>query len=239
MAECMLGETSDVSRVFFPADYNTSAILIREVYQTQGQIWTIVASKRKIPDLFTKEEAEKLYAEGGIALDWAGHNQGEAKVALVAIGAYQLVEILRASARLQEKNIAHTVSYIQEPGRFRAPRNVGEAQMSAPPEVRERVLPPATEHVVAAVHTRPELLVGMLQPFIGKRNFAAMGFINQGGTLDMNGLLFINKSSWAHILAQTAEFLQIDPAMLLSSEERDALAGKRTPDGVIREIVEI
>ncbi|MFW6126013.1 MAG: xylulose 5-phosphate 3-epimerase, partial [Chloroflexota bacterium] len=45
MAEAMLGEVSQVSRVIFVADYNTAAVVMRELYQTHGQIWTLVVSK--------------------------------------------------------------------------------------------------------------------------------------------------------------------------------------------------
>ena len=38
MAEAMLGEPSDVSRVLFPPDRNTAAVLIQAVYRTRGQI---------------------------------------------------------------------------------------------------------------------------------------------------------------------------------------------------------
>src|SRR5439155_893848 len=45
MAEAMLGEPSDVSRVLFPPDRNTAAVLLQAVYQTRGQIWTLVVPK--------------------------------------------------------------------------------------------------------------------------------------------------------------------------------------------------
>ena len=47
MAEAMLNEASDISRVLFAADYNTAGILTQNVYQTHGQFWTMVVPKRK------------------------------------------------------------------------------------------------------------------------------------------------------------------------------------------------
>ncbi len=45
MAEAMLGEPSHVSRVVFPPDHNTAAAVLEAVYQTRGQIWTLVVPK--------------------------------------------------------------------------------------------------------------------------------------------------------------------------------------------------
>ena len=71
LAEVLLGEPADVSRVLFPADHNTAAAVMRAVYQTRGQIWTLVIPKAgSIPDLFTKEEAARLLADGRSA--WTG-----------------------------------------------------------------------------------------------------------------------------------------------------------------------
>lgn len=41
MAELMLGEPSDVSRLLFVPDYNAAAVVMQGVYQVQGQIWTL------------------------------------------------------------------------------------------------------------------------------------------------------------------------------------------------------
>jgi phosphoketolase len=66
MAESMLGEPSDVSRVLFVADYNTAAAVVRGVYQTRAQIWTLVVPKvGGVADLFTPEEAGQLRADSG------------------------------------------------------------------------------------------------------------------------------------------------------------------------------
>ena len=127
MAEAMLGETSQVSRVLFPADYNTAAVVLQGVYQTQGQLWTLVVPKADaIPDLFTPEEAERLLADGAFLLEWAGHKHEQARVVLTAVGAYQLEGVLKASSRLRVRDMPHAVIYMLEPGRFRAPRNAGE-----------------------------------------------------------------------------------------------------------------
>ena len=88
MAEALLGEPADVSRVLFPADYNSAALVMREVYQTRGEIWTLVAPKAEsIPDLFTPEEAAQLFHDGALGLDWAGHQADQPRVILAAVGA--------------------------------------------------------------------------------------------------------------------------------------------------------
>jgi len=132
MAEAMLGEPSDVSRAMFVPDYNTAAVVISRIYQTHGQIWTLVVPKIDAsPDLFTVDEATRLFEMGAHRLDWAGHQAARQRVILTAVGAYQLQEVLKASARLVERDIPHSTVYMLEPGRFRFPRN--ELNTHCPP----------------------------------------------------------------------------------------------------------
>src|SRR4030042_1649254 len=97
MAEARLSEPSDVSRVLFVPDYNTAAAVMHSLYQTHGQIWTLVVPKIDvIPDLFTLDEATRLLEQGALRMDWACHELVRQRVVVTAIGAYQL-EIGRAS----------------------------------------------------------------------------------------------------------------------------------------------
>ena len=233
LAESMLSETSDISRVLFPADYNSAAETLARLYQTQGQIWTLVIPKRTMPVLFSEEESQKLLNDGGIQISWAGHEADKAEIGLVAIGAYQLVEVLKASACLKENGIAHSVSYLIEPGRFRTPRNDGEAEHIVSEAWRDAIVPPANRHLLMVSHTRPEVMLGTLQPLWSRKSVKALGFINQGGTLDVEGMHFVYGCSWAHILRETATLLGINEENILSDEECQALNGTRSPDGVI------
>jgi len=234
MAEAMFGEMADISRVMFPPDYNTSAVVINELYQTQGQIWTIVASKRNNHDIFTEEEARKLYRDGGIRLPWFEHKADEAKLSLIAIGAYQLIDVVKAAKRLKEADIPVSVACLLEPGKFRRARSAMERDHMASKEVQAAILPSSVEHVGFVVHTRPEILVGALHHWFGKRSVTQFGFLNHGGTLDADGLMYVNHSSWAHILRDAATSLGFDEGRVLHEDERAALDGKRSPDGVIR-----
>src|SRR3990172_6941081 len=127
MAEAMLGEPSDVSRVLFIPDYNTASVIIHRLYQTHGQIWTLIVPKIDvIADMFTLDEASLLLDNGAIRLDWACYELAKQQVVLTAIGAYQLEEVLKASAWLRERKVPHSVVYMMEPGRFRFPRSERE-----------------------------------------------------------------------------------------------------------------
>ncbi len=234
MAEALLGEPADVSRVLFPADYNTAALLMREVYRTRGQIWTLVVPKANvIPDLFTRQEAEQLLQDGGLALEWAGHQADRARVILVAVGAYQLEQVLRASARLAARTVPHSVVYLLEPGRFRTPRNAREAAHMVPAEVRRRLFPDGVAARLFLTHTRPETLLGLLQPLHTGPRTAALGYINQGGTLNTDGLLFVNRSTWAHCVEQVAQLLGRPRESLLERDELAALDCQASPEGKI------
>jgi len=234
LAEALLGEPSDVSRVLFPADFNTAAVVMQAVYQTRGQIWTLVVPKTAvIPDLFTVDEAKALLRDGALRLDWASHSPNEARVILTAVGAYQLGEILKASERLTARGLPHTVVCMLEPGRFRVPRSEGEKRHLVSPDVLARLYPDSVTARVFITHTRPEPLLGTLGPLHTGPGTIALGFSNQGGTLSVEGLLFVNGSTWAHCLDAVARLVGLDRGDLLTAEEIAALDHRRSPHGVI------
>jgi phosphoketolase len=232
MAEAMLGEPSHVSRVLFVPDHNSGALVIREVYRTHGQLWTLVVPKGPVPDLLGNDEARALLRDGALRLDWAGHRPDRARLVLTAIGAYQLTQALRASARLAAREIEHSVVVMLEPGRFRTPRDARERAHAAPPAVVDRLYPSQVAARVFLVHTRPEPLLGALAPLTTSAT-AGLGFVNQGGTLSIEGLLFVNRASWAHCVEQAARLLDLPRSAVLDEAEEAALDGHRTPEGVI------
>lgn len=233
MAESMFAETSDISRVFFPPDYNVSVAVMEKIFKTHGQIWTIVVSKRITPYWFTKDESKTLVENGGMVIPWLGHKQSESTLCFIAIGTYQLMEIIKASARLTEKDIPHRVAYILEPGRFRMPRNEGEMQHQAPQETQRAIFPPETQAYILVSHTRPELFIGAFFHHLNGKSVHGAGFINQGGTLAADGMLYVNKTSWAHLLQYAAQALHKPEQDVLTEDELAALTGKRSPDGII------
>lgn len=235
MAEAMLGEPSDVSRVLFIPDFNTASLVIHQLYQTHGQIWTLVVPKAEnIPELFTLEEGSTLLQQGALRLGWAGYEADRPRVILTAIGAYQLEEVLKASARLKEKEISHSVIYMIEPGRFRSPRTDREKAHLAPSELQTQLYPKEGPARLFVTHTRPEILLGVLHPLnTGSHQTVGLGFINQGGTLNVPGMLFVNRCTWAHILQEVTRILSLSGENLLSSEERAALSGKISPEGIL------
>jgi phosphoketolase len=239
LCEALLAENAPASRVLFPPDANATTACLRGVYRTRGQVWTLVAAKGAVPDLLTGAEAERLLHEGGLALDWLGHETASARLLLCAVGAYQLAEVARASLRLAERGVPHAVHVLLEPGRFRTPRDAGERAHAVPDAVRERILPARLDRRVLAFHGHPEALLGTLGPLRplrigpGDTRTLCLGFTNHGGTLDVGGMLFVNESTWAHVVLASARVLELAPERVLDEDERAALAGKRSPQGVI------
>jgi phosphoketolase len=220
--------------VLFPPDFNSAAVVMERLYQTHGQIWTLVVPKADvIPDLLTPEESRTLVKEGGLRLEWAGYQRERARLIVVAVGAYQLMEVLAASRRLTEQEISHIVVCLLEPGRFRAPRSISEAGHQASPEVIARLFPAKVVPRLFMTHTRPETILGLLGPLHTGAQTAGLGYINQGGTLSTPGMHFVNRCSWAHCLREAARLLQLAESEVLSQEERHALDGQRSPHGVI------
>lgn len=234
LAETLLGEPSHVSRVLFPADFNTAAAVMEQVYQTHGQIWTVVVPKADtLPDLFTANEARQLMQNGGLRLDWASHEPERARIVLTAIGAYQLGEVLRASCRLAERGIPHQVNYLLEPGRFRRARSHEEELHLAPAAVLQQMFPAEVSARLFITHTRPEPILGLLGMLHTGAQTCGLGYINQGGTLDTPGMHFVNRCSWAHVVTEAARLLNVPRAEWLSQNEMQALDGLASPHGVI------
>jgi phosphoketolase len=220
LCEALLGEMSDVARVMFPPDANAAAAALRACFRSRGEIWALVTPKRTGRAVFSAEAAEALVADGAARL----RGDGRAQVLLAAVGAYQLEHALRASDRLAARGVSHAVVCVLEPGRFRAPRDAREEAALAPPSAKA-LFPPETSVRVFLGHTRPETLAGVLSPLSpGPDTTRFLGYINRGGTLDVRGMLFANRCTWAHAVAAVEDMFGREE--LLDRRERDAVEGR-------------
>lgn len=231
LCEALLNEPADISRVLFPADFNSAAASLDACYRTHGKIFTLVIPKSDtIPDIFSKTTAVSLLEKGGITFDQDKLNSAE--VILTAIGAYQMIETLKAAERLTQRGVKVAVNYLIEPGKFRQPRGRRELQHCAPNELRHALYPEHISTRVFVCHTHPEIMSGVLRPLDTGKNTVFLGYTNHGGTLDTDGMLFVNRLSWAHIVRVAAHSLYINPAEVLEPEEIDALEGRVNPQSV-------
>ena len=226
--EALLAEMQDGMRVIFPADYNSTLAVLPSVYQERGQISCMVIAKRDRPTLFDQREAELLARQGAVVVE-EDDSQGE-PVMLIANGAYQLSEMIRAASRLREHDVPFRLVYVQEPGRFRHPRDPREAGACASDFERERLFPSRMKHRVIMTHMRPEAFRGYVWPLCPDATRSrVLGYINRGGTLDEPGMLFINQCTWAHALKACAEVLGKPIQSWLSAEELAAVQGQGLP----------
>jgi phosphoketolase len=233
ITEAMLGEAAQVSRVIFPADYNTAAASLEKCYGTHGQIWTIVVPKGKLPQSFTHDEARNLIENAAARVEWLGHKPGSARLILAAVGGYQFVEIAKASARLRERDVPHQVVYIVEPARFRVPRSRLETAHVLSDEKLAELFPATAQYRVFLTHTRPEPVLGIFSRIHTGLHTAGLGFRNDGGTLDVGGMLWVNGCTWAHCLRAAARAMEEGEAAILDPKERRALDGLAEPAAVI------
>ena len=171
-----------------------------------------------------------MLEKGGITFDQDKLNSAE--VILTAIGAYQMIETLKAAERLTQRGVKVAVNYLIEPGKFRQPRGRRELQHCAPNELRHALYPEHISTRVFVCHTHPEIMSGVLRPLDTGKNTVFLGYTNHGGTLDTDGMLFVNRLSWAHIVRVAAHSLYINPAEVLEPEEIDALEGRVNPQSV-------
>jgi len=231
LCEALLNEPADVSRVIFPADFNSAVASLEACYRTHGKIFSYVIPKSdSIPDLLSKIAAEELVENGGITFNPS--KIASAEIVLTAIGAFQMIETLKAAERLEHRGINVAVNYLLEPGRFRQPRGSRELLHCAPIKLRSALYP---EHITTRVficHTHPEVMSGVLRPLDTGVNTVFMGYTNHGGTLDTAGMLFVNRLSWAHIVRVAAHSLHINPEDVLEDDEIDALEGRVNPQSV-------
>ncbi|ODT95067.1 MAG: xylulose 5-phosphate 3-epimerase [Rhodanobacter sp. SCN 67-45] len=231
MAEALLGEMADISRVVFPPDANGAAAALAHAYAQRGTVTTLVVPKRAVPHELTPDQAQALAAAGALRL--AG-DPASAAILLVATGAYQLQEVRRAQTHLVERGVSAAILYLGEPGRFRRPRDPEEARyVHSDREVH--ALFPVKRPRVFVTHTRPEPFLGALRRLdTGPATTAALGFVNRGGTLDVPGLLFANRSTWAHVVDVAASVLATAREDFLSTAELAAIDGNGDPATLLR-----
>lgn len=225
LTEALLGEMQDVVRVIFPPDANAAQAALRTVYSEQGRIAALVVPKRELPVLLDGGRAEILLREGALHLE----HSPDAQVDLVATGAYQLAAVRRAWERLREHGVMANLIYLGEPGRFRTPRDEEEAENIHDDGALRRWFIPAQPRVFLT-HMRPEPFLGALRRLDdGPGLTQALGYRNRGGTLDVDGLMFANRCTWAHAVAAAADLLGQSPSAWLSPAEYEAVMGRGPP----------
>lgn len=232
LPEALLGEMSDTARVMFPVDANSAAEALRTIYRGYGEIACLVTPKQDVPDLMSEPEAAEALRSGAAHI--AGNVNG-AKVQFVAIGAYQLQQAIAAHKRFGEHGISSCVTVILEPGRFRTGRDRLETEFTASEAVLQALFPTGMPRVLLS-HTRPEPMLGLLRRIDGGPDqFKALGYVSRGGTLDVFGMLFANRCTWAHAVSAASDLLQASPNDLLSQSERKAISGTGDP-AVLRQM---
>lgn len=226
-AEALLGEMSDVSRVIFPADYNSFMAVLPSIYASRGQIACVVAPKRERVAYLTPEQARLLARDGAVVLD---EYHGQEPVLLFANGSYQLEQIQVAAQRLKDQGHGYRLVYIQEPGKLRHARDVYELEQVIIPEKLAELCPDYFVHRIALTHMRPEVFRGHLwHLFPHVFTSSVLGYINRGGTLDEFGMQFANNATWAHVLKAYAHSTKTKLQDYLSSTEVDAVLGVGDP----------
>jgi phosphoketolase len=226
LAEALLGEMADAVSVVFPPDANSALAALSQAYRTHGRIVAMVVPKRPVESVFSPAQAQQLAQQGLVRLDGAPE---DAQLLLCATGAYQLDAARRALARLRDHGVQVALVYLGEPGRARVPRDAQEAASVLDDATLATCFPPDTPRVFLT-HTRPEPFLGALRRIdSGPRTTRALGFINRGGTLDVNGLLFANRCTWAHAVAAAADVLGRPVGDWLTAEESAAVRGEGDP----------
>ncbi|MFZ5843142.1 MAG: xylulose 5-phosphate 3-epimerase [Pseudomonadota bacterium] len=227
LCEALLGEMSDTAIVRFPADANTAMACLNDCYQRRAELHALIVSKSELPVVFTAEQAKQLVDEGALLVK----GPSQARIQLIAVGALQLQECLKAWCRLEAAGVAAAVIYLLEPGRFRAGRDAHEAAYQSA-SLGPLFSVPVSARIIVS-HTRPEPLLGVLRPLDTGTSTRCLGYLNQGGTLNSAGLLYANHSTWLHVLMTVASCLSRETSEWLRPDELAVLNG----DGDILSLV--
>jgi phosphoketolase len=228
IGEAMLGEMADVARVLFPVDGATAVAALRSLYAQRGVVGCVVAPKGEVAARLSPSAADEALREGVVEI---GHDAAPA-VQFLAVGAYQLAQAEAASSRLRAAGVPVRLTALLEPARLRTPRDKWEASVTLPDERLDAMFPRSARRVLVA-HTRPEPLLGLLRRIDGgPGRLRAHGFQNRGGTLDLFGMLFANRCTFAHLVRSAAALVGVDEARLLTAAERSALDGAGDPQAL-------
>lgn len=231
LSESLLNEMSDMARVVFPADANSAMTVLKACYGDLGNVWNVIAAKAVLPVLLNPEQAQQLVDQGAICL----RGNCNADIQLVAIGSYQLQQALLLSDRLSKLEQAHSVVYLLEPGRFREPRDIWEQEIQADKQLSESLFPDRVQQRLFFCHGHGEAVLACCRPLdLGPKKTSALGYINQGGTLDSEGMLFANKCTWAHGALRLAQQLGKANDTWLTEDELAAVLGLGDPYSVIK-----
>ena len=231
LCESLLNEMSDMARVVFPADANSAMATLKACYGDMGSIWNLVVAKSKMPGMLTPEQAQSLVEQGAICM--RGHCQAE--IQIIAVGSYQLQQALLLSDRLLQKDQAHSIIYMLEPGRFRFARDDWEQDHQADPQLQQALFSHKIEQRLFFFHGHGEAILSCCRPLdLGPARTLALGYINQGGTLNSEGMLFANKCTWAHGALQLARRLGLKDGAWLTEAELAAVLGNGDPYQLIK-----
>lgn len=226
LSEVLLGEMSDAVLVLFPADATSTAAALSRAYRSHGRLVVMVVPKQPVASVLSAAQAEQVLTDGAAVL--AG-DPAQADILLSATGAYQLGVCQKARERLEQGGVNCALLYLVEPGRLRAPRDAREAEYVLGDTKLKDLFPPDRPRLFVT-HTRPGPFLGALRRIdSGPRATRALGFINHGGTLDLNGMLFANRTTWAHVVAEAADLLALPASDVLSPAEMAAVAGDGPP----------
>jgi phosphoketolase len=205
LSELLLAEMSDTARVLFPIDATTAVAALRSVYASHGIIAALVVPKQELPVLCSATDAARAIERGVIDIVVP---QEHTDIQLVALGAYQVQQVLRAHHTLARQGVVCRVTAIIEPGRLRQGRDPLESAYTWNDDAIAQSFPQCLPRVLVC-HGRPDYALGLLRRLdSGPGRTCALGYLNRGGTFDTEGMFQANRCSWQHIVAAATDTVQ-------------------------------
>ena len=227
LATAWLEEMSDVAPVLFPCDAATTVTALERLYGQRGGVAVVVVPRLALPVVTNDQQAWLGADEGVVVLS----HDADARLQLLAVGAYQLQSVQRAAQHLRANGVACSVVALIEPGRFRIPRDSHEAEYVHSAEKISQLIPEVESRIIVT-HTCAEIMTGVLRPLDrGAAKTRFLGYRNHGGALDVFGMQYANQQTWAHIVKASHDMLVPgDSSAFLSDAEYLAVTGRGDPD---------
>ena len=224
----LLTRKAEQARVYLPPDTNCLLSTVDHCLTSTNKINLVIASKQKMPQWLTMDEAIEHCRRGASVWDWASTDEGNnPHVVLTGIGVYPMAEVMAAVKILREelpelrvRVVNVTDLLILEPNNSH-PHGLSEEAFEA--------LFTGDKPVILNFHGYPGAVKQLLYNRPGARRFQINGYLEEGTTTTPFDLMVRNRVSRFHLVLQALVASELTPelqtqSVLLQTKMNEKLA---------------
>ena len=209
------------ARVYLPPDTNCLLSTVNHCLTSTNKINLVIASKQKMPQWLTMEEATEHCRIGASVWKWASSDDGEnPDVVLTGIGVYPTAEVMAAVKILRENLPELRVRVVNVTDLLILEEN--NAHPHGLSQEAFEALFTADKPVVLNFHGYPGAVKQLLYNRPGARRFLINGYQEEGSTTTPFDLLVRNRVSRFHLVLQALEVSSLPPELQSKSDQLHA-----------------